>query len=123
MVSNGYLDTAPLKAISEIEYALPHVSNGNFSNALENELDKPTALIWLSHKYLELKIPSKALEYATQFIEIKKQKKTLVASDYVIAIRAAISLSKTDLAQALVEGQISNKRRYTITRIYCSCSN
>jgi diguanylate cyclase (GGDEF)-like protein len=98
-----YLDTAPLKAISEIEYALPHVSSGNFSNALENELDKPTALIWLSHKYLELKIPSKALEYATQFIEIKRQKKTLVASDYVIAIRAAISLSKTDLAQALVE--------------------
>ena len=98
-----YMDTAPLKAINEIEYALPHVSEGYASNRLESELDKATALTWLSLKYLELKIPSKSFTYASQFIEINKQQGTLKAWNYAIAVRAAMSLNRPLVAQNLVE--------------------
>ncbi|WP_338516846.1 hypothetical protein [Alteromonas gracilis] len=98
-----YMDTAPLKAISEIEYALPHVSEGYASNRLESELDKATALSWLSMMYYELNISNKAYEFATKLIGTKERSGLLKAWDYTIAVKSASSLNESSTAKRLIE--------------------
>ncbi|GFD87906.1 hypothetical protein KUL152_01320 [Tenacibaculum sp. KUL152] len=98
-----YSESAPLRAISEIEYALPHLPDDSANNALESELGITTALSWLSSKYMELNIPSKSYEYVAQLIEIKRKRGTLKAWDYSYAVIALLSLNQYSSAMTLAE--------------------
>lgn len=98
-----YMDTALLKAINEIEYALPHVSDGYASNRLVSELDKATALSWLSMMYYELNISNKAYEFATKLIEAKERSGVLKAWDYTIAVKSASSFNEASTTKRLIE--------------------
>ena len=89
-----YSESSPLRAINELQYALPHLPIKSKLRPLETELDKITALAWLTSSYLELNVPSLALKYAQTLVNLKTQNETVSAWDFILPIRASNSLGE-----------------------------
>lgn len=89
-----YSESSPLRAINELQYALPHLPIKSKLRPLETELDKITALAWLTSSYLELNVPSLALKYAQTLVNLKTQNETVSAWDFILPIRASNCLGE-----------------------------
>jgi len=59
----------PINAISEIEYALPHLPENSKDASLENYLSKSIAHEWLRAIYVELSVPSEAYNHSMAILE------------------------------------------------------
>lgn len=64
-----YAELNPIKAVVELEYALPHLSDFKQDYALETVLDKMLAHSWLADAYTRLNVLNKALVHQQFVIE------------------------------------------------------
>jgi diguanylate cyclase (GGDEF)-like protein len=102
-LAEEYSASAPIRSINEMEYALPFLDVPKNSNKLEKEFNLYDAHRLLSESYLDLNLPSKAVEHAKQFIALKKQYSTLDTVDFLLAITALNRLRHFAEALALIE--------------------
>lgn len=102
-LADEYSVSSPIHSINEMEYAIPFLAVPKNSNKLEKEVNLYDAHRLLSESYLDLNLPSKAVEHAKEYISLKKQYSTLYTIDFLQAITALNRLSRFDEALALAE--------------------
>ncbi|NDW14839.1 diguanylate cyclase [Alteromonas genovensis] len=102
-LAEEYSTSSPIRSINEMEYAIPFLAVPKNSNKLEKEFNLYDAHRLLSESYLDLNLPSKAVEHAKEYIYLKKQHSTLDTVDFLLAITALNRLSRFAEALALIE--------------------
>lgn len=110
----------PINAISEIEYALPHLPENSKVTNLENYLSKSIAHEWLRAIYVELSVPSEAYNHAMAILESTGNPLTK-AWAYFSAIDTLIiqnnfsqAMELSDQAMRFVESKNSQRAIYLI---------
>ena len=98
-----YSASSPIRSINEMEYAIPSLAVPENSNKLEKEFNLYDAHRLLSESYLDLNLPSKAVEHAKQFIALKSQHNALDTVDFLLAITALNRLRHFEEALVLIE--------------------
>lgn len=110
----------PINAISEIEYALPHLPEKNRLASLETYLSKSLAHEWLRTIYLELAVPSEAYTHAMAILD-SVENTPAKAWAYFSAIDTLIAQNKysqalelSDQAMKFVESISSQRASYLL---------
>lgn len=98
-----YSEYNPLKAIVELEYALPHLDPYDEANSLETALDSTLAHSWLAEAYMNLNSPSKALKHNYALIKQQKINDNIEAFNYAGAFEALNALGLYDEALELLK--------------------
>ncbi|NDW20825.1 diguanylate cyclase [Alteromonas hispanica] len=102
-IASELIDTAPIQAINEIEFALPHLPIEPSGNKLVMEINLVDAHNDLADLYLNLNVPTKSAEHAKKFISLKRQYRSLETTDFLFAISTLNRLGKFDEALELIE--------------------
>jgi diguanylate cyclase (GGDEF)-like protein len=102
-LADEYSMSSPIRSINEMEYAIPFLAVPKNSNKLEKEFNLYDAHRLLSESYLDLNLPSKAVEHAKEYISLKKQHSALDTVDFLLAITALNRLRHFTEALALIE--------------------
>jgi len=87
---------SPIQAISEIEYALPHLPMKNNIRTLENYLSSSVAHDWLRAAYMELSIPNRAYYHAVALLNETEKNDLSKTWAYFSAIDALIVQNKLE---------------------------
>lgn len=85
---------SPIQAISEIEYALPHLPKKSTTRSLENYLSSSVAHDWLRASYMELSVPSRAYHHAFMLLNETADNDFSKTWAYFSAIDALIMQNK-----------------------------
>lgn len=97
---------SPIRAINEIEYALPYLPQNSSEVTLENALDRATAHLWLNALYMEMYVPSKAYEHAMKIIMEGAGQDEDITIAYFLAVDSLISQYDFQTALSLSEKAI-----------------
>ncbi|NDV91113.1 diguanylate cyclase [Alteromonas sp. 345S023] len=98
-----YSEINPMKAIVELEYALPHLKPYDQTNSLETALDSTLAHAWLAEAYMHLNSPSRALKHNYDLIGLQKKNGSIEAFNYAGALEALNTLAQYDDALELLK--------------------
>ena len=102
-LANELSETDPFKAKTEIEYALPHLSDFDQERRMETQLDPDHAHTWLAQFYKEFNIQSRVLYHARQDIAGARARGTLRTEYFGDAIFALNRMARYDEALSMAE--------------------
>ena len=98
-----YSELNPMKAVVELEYALPYLLPFDEEYSLETILDKKLAHSWLADAYVSLNIVNRALKHQQYALEEVKKHSELNAYHFTGVVNAFVQLREFDKAIEMAE--------------------